>query len=227
MPASSRIASQLPNLAIIPALLLLAGTVAWHLQQMRQRQVESEPPPQSAAATPSPTATAPDLTVIGEWEPYGSANENATPVAAPVVASALNIQLRGTLAPQTGEGKGSAIIADESGSEKTYRIGDTVAADATLAEVKPHEIVIKRADQLESVALPKAPSEGGGEGAPLPEVTNLPQAAIPTPPPNVPATVPAKAPGTESAPAAPAAPTPAMSPAPQAAVPEALPPGNN
>jgi type II secretory pathway component PulC len=234
MPASSALrSSNWPKLAIIPALLLLLGTIAWHVQQLRARRAAE--PQQQPAATPLPAAAAPDLTVLAQWEPYGAANQNTAPTqAAPVVASALNIQLRGTLAP-SGGAKGSAIIADESGSEKAYRVGDLISADATLAEVKPHEIVIKHAEQLESVVLPKTPSQGGGEAAALPEATNLPQPAAPARPPKTPAkpTPPAAAAAAAMAPGAPAAPAPATSamtpaiPAAPAPPPETLPPGDN
>lgn len=216
---------QLPRLALVGAVLLLLGTAAWHLQRhLASAPVESAAPP---AAEPAAAAPA-DLSMLSTWQPYGSVASAAAPTESAVVApSPLNIQLRGVVAAKDGKG-GEAIIADASGIERSYSIGDTVADGAILQAINRRDVVIKRGEQLESVSMPEVPSAGGGEAPPLPEATNVPMTEAPpaeaTPPP-----------ATDAAPPAPAMPNgdaaagnvpPATPPPPGVAPPEALPPGN-
>jgi general secretion pathway protein C len=223
----------LPRLALMAASGLLLLTAGWHGQRLFKAsgttgQVDAVQAPTAIVSAPA------DLTTLSQWEPYGAAAQaNAADAAAPevVAPSPLNLQLRGTVAEENGEG-GEAIIADEAGLERSYAVGDSIADGVVLHAIRHREVVIKRGEQLESVAMPAIPSSGGGEVPPLPEVTNIPiTTATPEPPapaPAIPTPAPAPAPGVDSPPSPPdagipAPPPPDMSVAPP---PEALPPGN-
>jgi type II secretory pathway component PulC len=184
---------------MLGALLVLVATIGWHLHTTLRNQSGANTSTRPASAPRSPPANRADLTVLEQWHPFGVPVQDTAP-SRPIEATPLNIALRGVIAGP-GEESGSAIIADANGVETAYGVGDTVADGAILTAVERRRVLIKRGDQLESIALPSEPSTGG-EALPLPETpAPLPQPANPAPPPSASAApMPPPAPNAQPAP---------------------------
>jgi general secretion pathway protein C len=86
----------------------------------------------------------------------------AAPVDAP--DTQLRLTLRGALASDN-KADARAIIADSSGKEEQYAIGDTVPGNAELSEVYPDRVILKRSGRYETLRLPN--DDAGSGGAPL------------------------------------------------------------
>lgn len=93
-------------------------------------------------------------------------------VAAPVASAApvdapdtqLRLTLRGALASDN-KADARAIIADSSGKEEQYAIGDTVPGNAELSQIYPDRVILKRSGRYETLRLPN--DESGAGRAPL------------------------------------------------------------
>jgi general secretion pathway protein C len=228
---------QLPRLALLAAIVLLLATAAWHVQRRMSSPSIETAAPSAEPADAAPASPPADVSLLSQWQPYGAAPATESGPAAPAVVAPtpLNIQLRGVVAAKNGKA-GEAIIADETGIERSYSIGEKVADGATLHAVNARDVVIKRGNQLESIALPAVPSAGGGEAPPLPEATNIPMTDVPPEPPPEPMPpeqAPEESPPPEAAPIDPAVdpaagvdPSMAAPPLPGAPSVEALPPGD-
>ena len=96
-----------------------------------------------------------DSHLFGEWPA-----ERPEPVAeAPIEApeTSLRLTLRGVY---QGGGNGFAIIADAGGKDETYRVGDALPGGATLEEIYPDRVILKRNGRLETLRLPREGEAG-------------------------------------------------------------------
>lgn len=205
----------LASLATVGAVVLLGLTVAWHARGLLKGRAEPGGQPVAPAEVSAPGTPQADLGVLAAWHPFGVP---ATPADAslPVVVeqTPLNVKLHGVVAGPTKE-SGRAIIADESGVERTYSVGEAIVEGAVLAGVETRKVIIRRGDKLESLPLPEVTT--GAPEAVAPEVP-LPTAII-TPPAELPAPeIPLETSGAGEPPAEEAAPPP-----PEAGAPEAQP----
>lgn len=79
--------------------------------------------------------------------------------------TALQLQLRGTLNLDSSDG-GIAIIADASGNESAYRVGDTLPGEATLTAIYAGRVLLSRGGGDEGLSLLPPAGDGRGAGAP-------------------------------------------------------------
>lgn len=210
-PAGKR--DPVASLATVCAVVLLGLTVAWHARGLLAGRAEPGGQPVAPAAIPATTRPPADLGVLSAWHPFGAPTtpaETAMPMV--VEQTPLNVRLHGVVAGPTKE-SGRAIIADETGAEKTYAVGETIAEGAVLAGVETRKVIIRRGEKLESLPLPEVTT--GAPEAVAPEVP-LPTAII-TPPAEQPVPeIPLETSGSGEQP-----PEEASAPAPETGAPEA------
>ncbi|MEZ5461148.1 type II secretion system protein N [Dokdonella sp.] len=113
----------------------------------------------------SVASSAPTIS-IGKWHLFGNAPQqlNARKNAP---ETTLSLSLRGTLAdadPRTG----IAVITDEQGAERAWRVGEEITPGVTLEEVYPDRVVILHAGTQEVLALQR--NEVSARVEPIPAV---------------------------------------------------------
>lgn len=108
---------------------------------------------------------------IAQWHLFGNAAgaTAAVPRATLAPETALRLTLRGTLSEQAPDG-GIAIIVDEQGVERGYRVGDELPGGARLEAIYAGRVLLSRDGSNESLSLPRleggsAPRSGGERGA--------------------------------------------------------------
>ncbi|MBU6199761.1 MAG: hypothetical protein KGI64_07635 [Xanthomonadaceae bacterium] len=130
--------------------LWLLVRLAWLLVPQGDDAVASAPVAAAPAAIP--------VQSVGKWHLFGNPQMIAVMQqmrTAP--ATTLKLTLRGTLAvpdPQDG----IAMIEDEHGGERAYKVGEAVGADAKLAAVYTDHVVLDHAGVAETLNLPQAGS---------------------------------------------------------------------
>lgn len=117
---------------------------------------------------------------VAQWHLFGTAGAGFDPqqLAAQAPETALKLVLRGTLSEHAADG-GIAIIADEHGVDRGYRVGDLLPGDARLEAIYAGRVLLSRGGVNESLSLPR-----GDAGAATPGVAgNAPRApaALPNP----------------------------------------------
>jgi general secretion pathway protein C len=152
-PAFSRHQVALARLAL-GAAVLLAGVAAVRLLGVLALgpDIEASAPvtlDAGAANSPEPAQS------IANWHLFGSTSApiDLAQLAQAAPATALKLTLRGTLNENAPEG-GIAIIADESGADRAYRVGDTLPGDATLEGIYAGRVLLGRGGVNESLSLP-------------------------------------------------------------------------
>lgn len=145
--------------------------------------------PAPVSAPPASVTGATDPSVA-KWHLFGNAQGLARPAASATLATVLKLALRGTLAlPDARDERAMAIIANEQGVEASYRIGETVAPNATLSEVFADHVVIDHQGVAETLTLPRPDQHS------LPESRRGPAAAVASSvPPGIQRPAPASAP---------------------------------
>ena len=124
-----------------------------------------EAAPEKVAAVRATSAQADaDRRLIGQlpgWNLLGEAPKQTAPVKTEVPADApdtrLKLTLRGALASDNPE-NARAIIADPSGRDEQYAIGDAVPGNAELSEIFPDRVILKRSGRYETLRLPEESS---------------------------------------------------------------------
>jgi len=92
---------------------------------------------------------------IPQWHLFGEVmREVSTPKPVDLPETNLKLTLRGLIA-STNPAEARAIVADPSGKENSYRIGDKLPGNAELTEIHADRIVIKRGGRYETLKLPK------------------------------------------------------------------------
>ncbi len=81
------------------------------------------------------------------------------PAPAAMPETRLQLTLRGVFASDDPALAG-AIVAERSGKEAFYNVGDTLPGGAVLKEVYPNRIVLQRRGRLETLHMPKEPVSG-------------------------------------------------------------------
>lgn len=126
--------------------------------------------PGSDAPSPSrPTESA----IIGSWHLFGQA-EVGQPVETPPVSlppTPLKLRLVGVFFMEQGSDRALALIAEDNGVERGYRLGQPLPGGARLQRIQRDHVVISRNGREEVLRLPRL-SDGLPEGAPAPP--NLP-----------------------------------------------------
>lgn len=123
---------------------------------------------------------------LSQWHLFGNAGvgSNLAQRTQQAPETALQLQLRGTLNLDSSDG-GIAIIADASGVDAAYRVGDALPGDATLTAIYAGRVLLSRGGIDEGLSL-LPPGEGsaaaGTAGSRLPAGMRLPASgAAPAP----------------------------------------------
>lgn len=113
------------------------------------------PPPRPPSDSELPTLAAPAASEsLSRWHLFG---QGATPLNLAQLAreapeTALQLVLKGTLNLQAADG-GIAIIADPSGRDEAYRVGDRLPGDAELIGIYAGRVLLRRAGVEEGLSL--------------------------------------------------------------------------
>lgn len=102
---------------------------------------------------------------LASWHLFG----NALPLADPRGAAAapdtgLALVLHGLFAADDPK-DGRAIIADDSGAERNYSVGDEVAPGVVLDAVYPDRVMLSRGGAIEALRLPRPTTDTGAAPA--------------------------------------------------------------
>ena len=131
--------------------MLLAVLAIWILARLFWTLVPAEDatsaaPPRSAAVGAAPVAVA-----ISKWHLFGAASTRAASNRdAP--ATTLALRLRGTLADANPRA-GIAVIADDVGNERAWRVGEQVVPGVVLDEVHADRVVLLHGGAQEVLGL--------------------------------------------------------------------------
>lgn len=79
----------------------------------------------------------------------------------------LQLYLRGVFLAE-GSGRSIAIIADHSGQERAYRVGDELTGDATIKQIQPYRVLLERNGRIEALEFPKQELAQRGTVEPAP-----------------------------------------------------------
>jgi general secretion pathway protein C len=102
---------------------------------------------------------------IPQWHLFGEVvQEVSAPKPVDLPETNLKLTLRGLIA-STNPAEARAIVADPSGKENSYRIGDKLPGNAELTEIHADRIVIKRGGRYETLKLPKESLDMGASTA--------------------------------------------------------------
>ncbi len=155
---SDRISTRLAVLA--PAALLTAGVwLLWQLVKLIWLLVAGPtlpPPATSNLALPMMQAAQPAINVA-KWHLFGDPGVrlDLARLAQQAPATALKLVLRGTFNEDASNG-GYAIISDETGLDKRYRVGDQLPGNAQLIGIYSSRVLLRRAGIDESLSLPNS-----------------------------------------------------------------------
>ena len=144
----SRLAALAACAAAALICLWLLVRLAWLLVPQGDEAVSSAPVAAPAAAAP--------VQSVAKWHLFGNPQTVALMQQmrnAP--ATTLKLTLRGTLAMDDAH-DGIAVIEDEHGGERAYKVGDTVGSNAKLAAVYTDHVVLDHEGVAETLNLPRA-----------------------------------------------------------------------
>lgn len=160
-------------LEILPGILALMFTaaIAYHLAELTWRvvpvaELREAVPPEVATASQPARAVAVE-TSVSQWSLFGKVE--VAPVAEaeePVVVpeTRLNLTLLGVIASNS-KSTAKAIISDPSGNEDYYSVGMPVPGGATVDEIFPDHVMLRRNNRLEVLRLPQDEELGTMRGA--------------------------------------------------------------
>ncbi len=162
--------TRLPSLLAWLALLLAALWCVWMAVQLVWAVFTPLAP--APSASPASSAAAPDRTVdigsIARWHLFGNGNANALQrdIMQASQATKLKLSLHGTVADSDGNG-GYALIADASGIEHSYRIGDRIQEGVTLKAVRADHVILDHNGNNERLDLPRESLQSAAAVRPL------------------------------------------------------------
>lgn len=143
---ASRLAALATCAVMALACLWLLVKLAWLLVPQGDNPVASTPAASAPAAAP--------IQSVSKWHLFGNPQTIAVlQQMRNAPATALKLTLRGTLAMDDPR-DGIAMIQDEHGGERAYRVGETVADNAKLAQVYTDHVVLDHEGAAETLNLP-------------------------------------------------------------------------
>lgn len=162
-------------LEVLPWVLALVFTaaIAYRLAELTWRIVPvtelQETVPPEVSNVPAPTRVAEVQTSVSQWSLFGKVE--VAPVAEVeqeivVPETRLNLTLLGVIASST-KATAKAIISDPSGNEDYYSVGMPVPGGATVEEIHPDHVMLRRNNRLEVLRLPQDEELGGGMRPPV------------------------------------------------------------
>ncbi|HXG27848.1 MAG TPA: type II secretion system protein GspC [Nevskiales bacterium] len=148
------------NLLLVLLIAASLARMAWLLYPLPKDRFDLPPP----APLPTHSGALPkvNLEQIAAANLFGQ--RQATGTAAPVDApeTALNLKLKGILAFGS-ETASRALIADASGREKPYAVGDDVPGGAVLKAIHADRVILERSGRFETLRLER--NKSGGSAA--------------------------------------------------------------
>jgi general secretion pathway protein C len=158
-----RLAVTVVTIALVIALArsLAALTLAVLLGQLSPSSGLTPPVPNSAAGRTTSVQSADDVAIAG-WHLFGRA-ETSRPVKAPlavVPVTPLNLRLVGVFFAERGSDRALALIAEGSGIERGYRIGEALPGGARLEQILRDRVIVSRNGRQEAINLPKLDESG-------------------------------------------------------------------
>ena len=119
---------------------VLALLVLWLFARLFWSLVPADDAALSAVPRSAETGTAPAAVAVSKWHLFGAAPQRlAADRNAP--ATTLALRLRGTLADADSRA-GIAVIADDSGAERAWRVGEEIVPGVKLDEVHADRVVL-------------------------------------------------------------------------------------
>lgn len=153
-----RIAVAVVNAILVIALAhALAGLTLAFLAGSSGPTVAVTAPVVESSASASANAPPTDYTAIAAWHLFGQM-EAGRPVEAPptpLPVTPLNLRLVGVFFIERGGDQALALIADGSGPERGYRVGEPLPGGARLERVQRDHVVVSRNGRQEVLNLPK------------------------------------------------------------------------
>ena len=120
------------------------------------------PAPDSAAAGRAASVPSADDAAIAGWHLFGRAETGqpvkALPAAVPVTP--LNLRLVGVFFAERGGNRALALIAEGSGIERGYRIGEALPGGARLEQILRDRVIVSRNGRQEAIHMPKMDESG-------------------------------------------------------------------
>jgi general secretion pathway protein C len=145
---SSRLAALGACAAAALACLWLLVRLAWLLVQQGDVASASTPVASTPAAVP--------VQSVGKWHLFGNPQTIAVlQQMRNAPATTLKLTLRGTLAMDDAH-EGIAMIEDEHGGERAYKVGEVVGSNAKLVAVYADHVVLDHEGVAETLNLPRA-----------------------------------------------------------------------
>lgn len=152
LPLTPRASRALARVAVLVALVLCV----WKAVGLLWLLLSGPHLPVGVAATGLPNLEAPAPSgELAKWHLFGDVQgriDLAALAQANMQETALKLTLRGTFNETRPEG-GIAIIADEQGTDRSYRVGDTLPGGAQLEEILTGVVVLARAGVRETLSL--------------------------------------------------------------------------
>ncbi|MBT8422953.1 MAG: type II secretion system protein GspC [Gammaproteobacteria bacterium] len=142
---------------------LLVIVIAWHVAGLVWAVLPGTPefdwservPVSSAPIAAASTNSGINFVAIADTHLFGEANAEPPPAAAVTAPETrLNLKLLGTVAAND-DSIAHAIIADDKKKANVFFIEDSVPGGATLHEVFPDRVILKRGGAYETLRLPK------------------------------------------------------------------------
>jgi general secretion pathway protein C len=150
------------NLLLILLIAASLARVVWLLYPLPQSRFDLP----AASAMPSRASNLPKLNVeqIAAANLFGQRQATAeAPLDAP--DTALNLVLKGILS-YGDETSSRALIADASGKEKPYSVGDDIPGGAILKAIHADRVILERNGRFETLRLDRSKSSSAGSSAP-------------------------------------------------------------
>lgn len=177
-PAVMERAVRAANVVLILAMAYTVAQLVWRIPP--PVVVERIPPLPAKSAAPQAGTVAAAHKDLSQWHLFGLLDLSApTPVeTAPLVETALPLELRGILASTDAAGA-RAIIAEQARDENFFAIGASLPGGATLKEIHNDHVVLLRGGRLETLRLPKERIDTGAAPVAAPAPTRGSRPSIP------------------------------------------------
>ena len=151
------------NRLAFPLTLVLLAVAAYQLAALTLLWLPWPEPRLSLTAVDKPLSSSPavgvadaipDAAQIADWHLFGVVAQ--VPAPQPVTAAPetrLNLRLAGIF--YRADRSALALIAEGSGPEQIYRVGDALTGGVTVHQIQADKVILARAGQLEALSLPR------------------------------------------------------------------------
>jgi general secretion pathway protein C len=177
-----RIAVVVVNAGLVVALAYaLAGLALTFLVGASKPTAVATAPKVESSASAGANAPSTDYTAIAAWHLFGrlEAGRPVEAAPAPLPVTPLNLRLVGVFFIERSADRALALIAEGSGPERGYRIGESLPGGARLERVQRDHVVVSRNGRQEMLNLPKIGDPNSTPApAPAPEPESAPASSV-------------------------------------------------